>query len=175
MTLPSHHEIRKIWKKVLKGRSGGKDEMRERNERIIEAGEQPEIWKKILGYNGGYAVSNWGRVARIEGKFRKPLQQYISGGYFKVTLVSPDKLYEIFVHRLVYSVFIGRIPVGWVIHHIDHVKRNNHLWNLKGMRREDHEYHHTLVQEDRSEWEEDEWWEWRGEMSYEEWAEENIY
>lgn len=51
-------------------------------------------------------------------------------GYLTVTVTKP-KTTPIFVHRLVYETFVGNIPEGMVIDHINTIKTDNRPDNLR--------------------------------------------
>lgn len=97
-----------------------------------------EIWKDILGFEGLYQVSNYGRVKSLErsdaiGRKRKERilkPQLNNNGYYLVPLwkQSIGKAYQ--VHRLVWSAFNGPIPEGYEINHLDESPVNNALSNL---------------------------------------------
>lgn len=108
-----------------------------------------EIWKDILGYEGLYQASNLGRIKSIDrvvrygryntnltavkiGKLRK---QHIIQGYHRVTLFNNGKPKSLYVHRLVWSAFNGKIPDGMEVNHINEVKTDNRLENLNLMSR----------------------------------------
>ena len=57
--------------------------------------------------------------------------QYLSGGYWKVTI--DGKVYG--VHRLLWEKANGAIPEGYVIDHIDRNPMNNDLSNLRAVPR----------------------------------------
>lgn len=79
-----------------------------------------EIWKK---YNEEYEVSTFGNVRRIDGN--EPKIGLTKGGYLYVYR------YDQTIHRMVVETFIGKIPKGMVVNHIDHNKLNNHVTNLE--------------------------------------------
>lgn len=97
-----------------------------------------EIWKPIIGYEGLYEVSNYGRVKSLERKVnsrygihrtinKKILKPNInSGGYCVVRIGGKTNS----IHTLVYEAFIGKIPKGYYVNHIDENKANNAVWNL---------------------------------------------
>ena len=101
-----------------------------------------EIWKPIPGYKE-YKVSNTGKVKRIEhfengrsgGKRwveSKTLTLSVNhSGYLFVTLYKNRKRKSHFVHRLVASAFIGELPDGYQVNHIDENKKNNNVENLE--------------------------------------------
>lgn len=76
-----------------------------------------EIWKEVLGYEGLYEVSNYGKVrsknryvdckkykAFKKGVLLKPRKD--KGGYLTVYLSRGNKHKQFFVHRLVAMSFI---------------------------------------------------------------------
>ncbi len=102
-----------------------------------------ETWKEALYWEGLYEVSNMGRVRNIQRwvkskstgrKFlpvviRKPqLNRY---GYPVVCLRGKPKAVLKSIHRMVVEAFVGTIPDGMQINHIDGNKQNNHLDNLE--------------------------------------------
>jgi len=92
-----------------------------------------ERWKPILGFEGLYEVSNWGRIRSLAkpnmpGQLMK--QQLKKRGYLTVSLSKENKRSNPFVHKLVAEAFIGQRPTGKQIDHIDGDKRNNILPNL---------------------------------------------
>ncbi len=105
-----------------------------------------ENWKSILGYEGLYEASDFGRVRSIDrvvdansrwGTPRKMLfkgtvlQQFIgTNDYMKVTLSKEGKTKSVEVHRLVYEAFNGKVPDGMQVNHIDEDRQNNKLTNL---------------------------------------------
>lgn len=52
-------------------------------------------------------------------------------GYLRVVLSNNDKKRYVKVHTLVVEQFIGIIPEGYVVNHIDGNKQNNHVDNLE--------------------------------------------
>jgi hypothetical protein len=96
-----------------------------------------EIWKPIVGYEGIYAVSNFGRVRRdcggsnnaIAGRILKASKD--DCGYSQVRLCVGGIASTFKVHRLVALNFIGPRPEGLEINHIDGKKDNNFVGNLE--------------------------------------------
>lgn len=100
-----------------------------------------EIWKDIPGYEGYYQVSNYGRTKSVDryvnhfsgilvkrkGKILKPIQH--SNGYITVNLKQKSYLQ----HRLVWEAFVGPIPEGMHVNHINEDKLDNRLENLNLM------------------------------------------
>lgn len=82
-----------------------------------------EIFKlyKDTSFHGNGAkweISNFGRVKK-NGEIYEPV---FTGGYYRIG--------PAFVHRIVYELFKGEIPEGYVVDHIDTNVRNNHIDNL---------------------------------------------
>ena len=102
-----------------------------------------EEWRDIVDYKSLYAVSNMGRVARLsritvgsDGKtypFRcRLLSPYMGSlGYMVVGLHKDRTTIFKTVHTIVVESFLGEIPNGKEIDHIDSNKSNNSLSNLR--------------------------------------------
>lgn len=100
-----------------------------------------EVWKDIPHYEGEYQASNLGRIksldravkknnGMIQNRKGKILSQYKdTKGYY--TLRLNGKMYK--VHRLIYLTFVGDIPDGMQVNHIDENKDNNSVSNLNLM------------------------------------------
>ena len=106
-----------------------------------------EIWKEICGYNGDYHVSNLGRIKSfkkyggINERILEPIEN--NDGYLFINLCKNGKCKPKRIHRLMYENFIGKIPKGFVIHHIDFTT-NNTLENFQMMTNGEHlSKHHT--------------------------------
>lgn len=91
-----------------------------------------EIWKDILGYEGLYQVSNFGRVKSLKfGKERilKPgINKY---GYLHVVLSKNNKQKNFYVHRLVAEAFISNPHNYPCVNHKDENPLNNNVENLE--------------------------------------------
>lgn len=104
-----------------------------------------EIWKSIPNSNGKYEASSLGNIRsvgryvknNIHGgkRFCKPIilsQKTKSNGYKEVCLYfEAQKGKSMYVHRLVIESFLGEIPRGLQVNHIDGDKSNNRLDNLE--------------------------------------------
>lgn len=87
-----------------------------------------EVWKSIPGHPG-YEVSNYGRVrSGIKGSHLLSIHKDWNG-YLKVTLGRFGRNKR--VHRLVLEAFIGPCPVGCQCDHINTVRTDNRLENLR--------------------------------------------
>ena len=104
-----------------------------------------EIWKDVKGYEGYYQVSNFGRVKSLyrefwSGKDHRILKKYPeallkiwldNGGDEYVTLCKEAKCRKYKVHRLVGEAFIPNPENKPQIDHIDTVRTNNRVGNLR--------------------------------------------
>ena len=100
-----------------------------------------EYWKSVVGYEGLYMVSNWGRVKSIKfGKERilKPVTN--SSGYLLVGLYKNNIEKKYSVHRLVAEAFIPNPYNLPQVNHKDENKQNNVVSNLEWCT---HEYNNT--------------------------------
>lgn len=105
--------------------------------------------KPIKGFDDFY-VSNLGKVYKFKGKRRKEIKQRISNcGYSRVALRKPGvyrnsgsksnkqkpKDFRVSVHKLVYETFIGKIPEGYQVDHINSIRTDNYVTNLQKLSR----------------------------------------
>lgn len=91
-----------------------------------------EVWKPVPGYEGHYEVSDMGRVRSLKYGVITILKQYISSrGYCKVGLCINCKHKAFSVHRLVYEAFEKPISKGLQIDHINGIKTDNNISNLR--------------------------------------------
>lgn len=93
-----------------------------------------ELWKDIPNYEGYYQVSNLGKVKSLQRKWclqEKILKgSLITCGYVAVQLCK-DRQIPFLVHRLVAEVFIPKIDGKDYIDHINGIKTDNRLVNLR--------------------------------------------
>lgn len=90
-----------------------------------------EEWREIQGYPN-YLVSNHGRVySKNVNRVMKTTRTRKVDGYEVVFLCKENKVKGFLMHRLVYQAFVGEIPDGMQINHIDENKLNNHVENLE--------------------------------------------
>ena len=100
-----------------------------------------EIWKPVLGYEGLYEVSNFGRVKSFfykrQGKTIVLSPRKVGNGYLAVHLSKDKKKISFRIHRLVWEAFNGPIPAGMQVNHNNEVKTDNRLENLSLMVQKD--------------------------------------
>lgn len=107
-----------------------------------------EKWCPVAGYEGCYAVSNYGRVksiTRIDERGRRRAEkirsQHVSGKYFQVTLYLGDSYKTLLVSRMVALAFVDNPYKKPHVNHIDGNKLNNKSDNLEWVTREENIQH----------------------------------
>ena len=111
---------------------------------MLEQIETLERWRPVVGYEGLYEVSNWGRVRSLARSVKgKGGSYYIKPGrvlilvpsryvYLDVCLSDKDgHSQSLRVAGIVAAAFIGPRPGGQQIDHKDGDKKNNCVWNLR--------------------------------------------
>ena len=107
-----------------------------------------EVFRDVLGYEGLYQVSNYGRVKSLERKnifycglkkehLERPTKEKIlnynksNRGYLQVCLTKDGKSKTYTVHRLVAKAFLPNLKNKRQVNHIDGNKENNSIDNLE--------------------------------------------
>ena len=89
-----------------------------------------EVWKDIKGYEGIYAISNYGRVKNIAtDKILSPVNN--SKGYYKVELRKEKIGKRYYIHRMVAEAFLPNPNNKTEVNHRDSNPSNNHISNLE--------------------------------------------
>lgn len=89
-----------------------------------------ETWKPVIGYEGLYEVSDFGRVRNAEGHIIKP--KVNQNGYLQLHLHKDGKRKYYYVHRLVLDAFSEYVNLFYdQVNHRDENKSNNNLSNLE--------------------------------------------
>jgi hypothetical protein len=100
---------------------------------IAELCKVYEIWQKIKGHEN-YSISSFG-IVRNDKTDKIVNQISNSGGYKFVFLKGDEKNYTKSVHRLLALTFINNPSNKPVVDHIDGVRDNNHINNLRWVTR----------------------------------------
>lgn len=102
-----------------------------------------EIWRPVVGYEGLYEVSSYGRVRSVDRYVKACYEKYRlhkgkilspgkdKDGYLFVVLSCNGKHKTITIHRLVSQAFIPNPDDLPIINHKDEVKTNNSVDNLE--------------------------------------------
>lgn len=92
-------------------------------------------WFDIPGYEGRYQITKNGEVKSLNymrtGKEEIVKQGTDGKGHLYVTLTKEGLPKNSFIHTLMYKTFVGDIPRGFHIHHIDENPANNTLDNFE--------------------------------------------
>ncbi len=91
-----------------------------------------EQWRDVIGYEGLYKVSNYGRVKSFHNNDLPQLLRINpnKSGYATVALSKNNKMKSRGVHIIVAEAFIPNPKNLPVVHHIDDAKINSCIWNL---------------------------------------------
>ena len=111
-----------------------------------------EVWKDVVGYEGKYQVSNFGKVRsidRIDASGKKRKGRYLKSckdkdGYLYVCL-SDGNVTTRKIHKLVAESFIGVCPTGYQVNHKDENKTNNRIENLEYVTAKQNINHGTAI------------------------------
>lgn len=104
-----------------------------------------EIWRDVIGYEGIYQISNYGKVKSLSrtclrnGKYPFTTKETIlkpqknGSGYLFVRLSKDSIEKQITIHQLVAITFLNHKPNKFekVVDHIDNNKLNNYVGNLQ--------------------------------------------
>ncbi len=101
-----------------------------------------EMWKPIKGFEGRYEVSNLGNVRSfiMRGNGKRKVsdtpQKYIKplgdkNGYRQFAFSDGEKKIQKKIHRVVLESFVGDCPDGMECCHINGIKSDNRLENLR--------------------------------------------
>lgn len=110
-----------------------------------------EIWKPVVGYEGLYEVSNWGRVKSLyDGRRNIYREKILKGiltkkGYLQVCLYKDSTKKWHRIHQLVAKAYIPNPNNYTIVHHKNKEDyQNNAVWNLEWISKEDHDRLHGI-------------------------------
>lgn len=106
--------------------------------------DNEEMWKDILGYDGVYQVSNFGRVRNVV-RGNHILCQSVSSGYPHVSLNRDGVQKSFLVHRLVATLFVPNYDNKPEVNHIDGNKLNNNSTNLEWVTPKENQIHSIKI------------------------------
>lgn len=110
------------WVQVQERRKIQEKKTKIQNEIIVKI---EDGWKCLSWINSNYYISNCGEI--WNSKTKKNLSLESRNGYKRIKIGNS----QCSIHRLVYEAFIGEIPEGYVIDHIDGNRANNNVSNLR--------------------------------------------
>ena len=101
-----------------------------------------EVWRPVLGFEGLYEVSSYGRVRSLsrlrsapDGRKRRVIGKILKSGkqreYLKVGLADCKRVKHRTIHQLVLEAFDGPRPEGMEARHLNGMSFDNRLVNLK--------------------------------------------
>ena len=117
-----------------------------------------EIWKPVVGYEGLYEVSSYGRVRSVDHYantgIRHSEKRLVSGhvlkqaakrdGYLSVDLSKENRVKTIHVHKLVATAFLEKQEQHTQVNHINCDKHDNRVENLEWCTCEENRAHAKL-------------------------------
>lgn len=106
-----------------------------------------EEWKPIKGYENLYEISNYGRVRSLDkyvkskngsmqfrkGKLIIPHIPNKKAPHYQIQLWKNGAYKYFYIHQLVYIAFVGQIPEGMQVNHLNENGIDNRLENLNLM------------------------------------------
>ena len=111
-----------------------------------------EVWKDIIGYEGQYQISNYGRVRALLNNHReirkRPLirkARINRDGYLYLNLTKNSVARTYKIHRLVATHFIENPENKTDVNHKDGIKTNNHFLNLEWNTKKENFNHSILI------------------------------
>lgn len=116
-------------------------------------------WAPLKGFEETHAISLNGEVKSLSrviynagsGAYYEKPERILkaslnhASGYLKVPLRVNGKTFQRYIHRLLYETFVGDIPEGYEINHIDEDNLNNDLSNLECVTPIQNKHHGTRI------------------------------
>lgn len=93
-------------------------------------------WQIIRKVNAlPYFITSFGNI--YSKGFKDKKSYFDNKGYRRVDLYKSGKRTRIYVHRLVYSTFVGSIEDGIEIDHNNRIRDYNRIYNLRALTRQE--------------------------------------
>lgn len=91
-----------------------------------------ETWKDVVGYEGLYQASSFGRIRSQKFRIMKP---YPCNGYQRICLSRNGIVKKEYVHRIIAACFVEKPSGKDFVNHKDHNRLNNAADNLEWLTR----------------------------------------
>lgn len=98
-------------------------------------------WKSIDGFEGLYYLRSDGLLYSYPRKYCEGGYSYgkeVGKGYLKFGLSKEGQTTNKRAHILVYETFVGEVPKGYDVHHINHNPKDNRVENLELIEKHKH-------------------------------------
>jgi len=103
-------------------------------------------WRTVKGFEGVYELRSDGLLYSYPREGTKGGYSYGTDngkGYLKAALSLNGKTKTKKMHILVYETFVGEVPKGYDVHHINHNKSDNRVENLQLLTKSEHKKLHS--------------------------------
>lgn len=98
----------------------------------LKENRMKEIFISIIGFDGFYQISNYGRVKSLRFNKERIIKSFIgTGGYLHTQIKNNCVMHNLSIHRLVAKHFISNPDSKPDVNHIDGNKLNNRIENLE--------------------------------------------
>ena len=109
---------------------------------IRDMKSEKEIWKPVVGYDGSYEISSYGRIRSVDRVVFQQGRNHIyrgrimatfinNSGYESIRLSKGNKKKWMLIHRIVAEAFLPNPDNLPYVNHKDETKTNNSVDNLE--------------------------------------------